>query len=736
MNRSALLLLSLSLRLAAAPAWQNAGPGGGGWIQSILASRHDVDELLVGCDVGGFYRSTNGGKSYTIQNRGLEDYYVECTVEHPFEANVLYLGCLSGVYKSTDRGQSWQWLRNGFPPIQGYSWSAPVGALAIDPEDADTLYAGIGSPRRQKWGAGAIYKTTDGGKAWRQINAPGSLPKDALVSSIAIHPEDTSNLLIATQRGVYRSLDGGRTWQDSNQGLPHTRIRRLALCPGRPDTVYLTIASRSGVEPWQGGVYKSTDGGKTWAARSHGLAQSVRAGSKSVNLTSWYDCLAVHPQDPDIAYVGGAGWVNAALYQTIDGGKNWRNVTLRGEGGNLPTGWITMWGPTVKCLSMSRLDPSTLYFGTSGMVYRTRDAGGTWEQVYSRQLPDGRIQGAGLEVTCLHNVMPDPNVPDRVFFGFFDIGLMRSDDAGKTFRRGVEGVSPHSMANSCFDLAFDAAKPERIWGAFGQWGANQGVLATSQDGGLTWTMLAKDSGLPNARCRQLILRDGMLYGALDSHGVYLSRDQGVTWQASNQGLPTKAIRSLRAVPGKKGSFLCVLGFTGQKLGGIYRSDNGCRTWRKVSGDFPIGDVKNLQVALTNPQRLYLAMRDRNVGKVPVPGGVYRSDDGGKTWQQILRNHFAQSLAVHPSQPDTVLAGLNDHPYHDQSTGDGVLGSRDGGRTWYSLNDGTLTVRQITALRFDPLRPTRVFAGTGGNAAFITELTDEVWKSLAQVKNTP
>ncbi|MBT7303184.1 MAG: hypothetical protein HN849_26880, partial [Victivallales bacterium] len=466
------------------------------------------------------------------------------------------------------------------------------------------------------------------------------------------------------------------------------------------------------------------------------LAQSVRAGSKSVNLTSWYDCLAVHPQDPDIAYVGGAGWVNAALYQTIDGGKSWRNVTLRGEGGNLPTGWITMWGPTVKCLSMSRLDPSTLYFGTSGMVYRTRDAGGTWEQVYSRQLPDGRIQGTGLEVTCLHNVMPDPNVPDRVFFGFFDIGLMRSDDAGKTFRRGVEGVSPHSMANSCFDLAFDAAKPERIWGAFGQWGANQGVLATSQDGGLTWTMLAKDSGLPNARCRQLILRDGMLYGALDSHGVYLSRDQGVTWQASNQGLPTKAIRSLRAVPGKKGSFLCVLGFTGQKLGGIYRSDNGCRTWRKVSGDFPIGDVKNLQVALTNPQRLYLAMRDRNVGKVPVPGGVYRSDDGGKTWQQILRNHFAQSLAVHPSQPDTVLAGLNDHPYHDQSTGDGVLGSRDGGRTWYSLNDGTLTVRQITALRFDPLRPTRVFAGTGGNAAFITELTDAVWKSLAQVKNTP
>lgn len=732
MNRLAFLPLLLSLALPAAPLWRNVGPGGGGWIQSLLASRGGVDELFVGCDVGGFYRSTDAGESYTIHNQGLEDYFVEGIVQHPFDPQILYLGCMSGVYKSADRGQSWQWLRNGFPPIERYRWSAPIGALSIDPENPDTLYAGIGSPRHQKWGTGTIYKTTDGGGTWSRINAAGSLPEDALVSSIAIDPRQTSRLLIATQRGVLRSEDGGVNWQANNTGLPHQAVRRLALCPAQPDIVYLTLSSLAGVEPWQGGVYRSTDGGTTWTACNNGLSQTVGPKSGSINLTSWYECLAVHPQDPEIVYVGGEGWVNAALYQTLDGGEHWVSVTDRKPGGNFPSGWITMWGPTIKCLTMSPLDPNTLYFGTSGMVYRTRNAGGSWEPVYSRQLPDGRIQGTGLEVTCLHNIIPDPTVPDRVFFGFYDIGLMRSDDAGQTYRRGVEGITPHAMSNSCFDLAFDPAVPDQLWGAFGQWGANQGVLATSLDGGLSWTMLSAESGLPNARCRHLIRQGKELFAALDEQGVYASRDLGISWQASNQGLATTAIQAFVAVPGVADAFVCVLGSKGKELGGVYRSDDGCRSWRKVSGGFPVGDVKNLVIAPSDPTILYLAMRDRQVGDVAVAGGVYRSEDGGTIWQQVLRNHFVQGLAVHPTQPRTVLAGLNDHPYHDQCTGGGVLGSRDGGTTWQSLNDPSLTVHQVTVLRFDPHHPDRVFAGTGGNAAFVTTLTDAVWAALPQV----
>jgi photosystem II stability/assembly factor-like uncharacterized protein len=227
----------------------------------------------------------------------------------------------------------------------------------------------------------------------------------------------------------------------------------------------------------------------------------------------------------------------------------------------------------------------------------------------------------------------------------------------------------------------------------------------------------------------LILQDGVLYAALDDHGVYVSRDQGESWQACNEGLATLSIRDLLSVPGTKDSFLCVLGSKGKELGGIYRSDDQCRSWRKVSGGFPVGDAKNLEIAPSNPDVLYLAMRDRNVGDVPVQGGLYRSGNGGQTWTQVLRKRFAQGLAVHPTRPDTVLIGLNDHPYHDQCTGDGILGSQDGGKTWKSLNDPSLTLHGVTVLRFDAHHPDRVFAGTGGNAAFVTELTPEAWEKM-------
>jgi hypothetical protein len=83
--------------------------------------------LFAGCDIGGFYRSTDGGKSYRIYNTGLRGYCPERIAPHPRDPNVIYLGCQSGVHKSTDRGRTWQWLREGFEPKQRYRWSAPIG---------------------------------------------------------------------------------------------------------------------------------------------------------------------------------------------------------------------------------------------------------------------------------------------------------------------------------------------------------------------------------------------------------------------------------------------------------------------------------------------------------------------------------------------------------------------------------------------------------------------------------
>jgi len=721
-------LLVSAVAATAQPNWHNLGPGGGGWIQSVCASPHDAEELFIGCDVGGFYRSADGGQSYTIHNVGLEDYWVECLAPHPTDPNTLYIGCESGVYKSTDRGRSWQWLRAGFPPKARYSWSAPIGALVIDPEAPDTVYAGIGRPRRYEFGKGALYKTTDGGAHWAKVNAEGSLPAEALVSDLLIDPRDSRHLYLACQFGAFQSRDAGVAWELTTAGLPHRHVRRLAQCRAHPDILYLTLESPPGQTPWQGGVYRSTDGGNAWTPCLDGLKQSVGKPGQAAPLTSNYDRIVCHPDNPNVAYVGGTGWVNATLYKTVDGGKTWTDTVRRGDNTNLDMGWITMWGPTVNCLSMSPLNPAVLYFGTSGHVFQTTDGGDHWQQAYTRVLPDGRFQGAGLEVTCLHNIVVHPTDPRRLYFGYYDIGLLRSDDGGDTFRRCTEGIEPRDMQNSCMAVAFDPDDPSHCWSAFGQWGSNQGLVAESTDGGLAWRVTGTpETGLPNARHRVVLVEAASpanarrLLTTADDHGVYVSEDSGASWQARNDGLPHGNIRDLVAHPTQPGAYWCALGDDGKSPGAVFRTDERGKHWTQASRDLQVADVQRLAVAASDPQRLYLAVRDRRMGNTTYPGGVYRSDDGGVTWRRALEDDFVERLAVDPRDANVVYAGLTDHPYHDECTGGGIVMTRDGGATWADLSGSSLTCKQVGVITLDPHDPDRLYLGTHGNGAFVGQM---------------
>ena len=113
--------------------WKLLGPGGGGWIQSVAFDPKDPNTIYVGCDVGGFYVSFDGGKTFEIRNNGLRDYFVECIAVHPQNPEIILLGTQGGIFRTTNRGKTWQWVRNGFPPTQRYSYSAPIGAVCFDP---------------------------------------------------------------------------------------------------------------------------------------------------------------------------------------------------------------------------------------------------------------------------------------------------------------------------------------------------------------------------------------------------------------------------------------------------------------------------------------------------------------------------------------------------------------------------------------------------------------------------
>ncbi len=719
--------------------WQIAGPGGGGWIQSVAFDPKDPNTIYVGCDVGGFYVSFDFGKTFEIRNKGLRDYFVECIAVHPQNPNIILLGTQGGIFRTTDKGRTWHWMRNGFPPTQRFSYSAPIGAISFDLQNPNIVYAGIGRPRnaregRDGQGQGAIYKSTDGGISWQRIDG-GQLPKDAVISDIEVKPDESNVILAATNKGLFRSDDGGKTWQPSNKGLPHEFIQEIAFALSKPNRVYLTLltTAREG-QTWNGGVYRSDDAGKTWQSCTGNLPQRV---GPELYRQSNYGEIIVDPENADVVYVGGRSWWNPGVYKTVDGGRNWQWVTIYdGRWLNMDYGWITFWGCHVECLAISPVEPNRLVFGTSGHLFVTDDGGKTWQQRYCVQFPDGRFHGNGLEVTCVNDIVPDPVRKERVYFCYADIGLLISDDGGKTFWRSHEGMR---AGGNCFAVAVDPARPNMIWAATGQWAWNEGYICRSDDGGKTWKVVGEPAtGLPSGQVRQIVLdlsspvSKRRLLVTVNGYGFFESRDGGLSWRIINGNLPTEAAKQPRGILlnlKNPNHIIVACAGTPETGAGIYETKDGGKNWHRLNAEpifaniqclvskflpisspkSPVPDLKTLYVATREfydpaTKRLYL-------------GGVFKSTDGGRTWQRILDYHFVSDIVVHPSKPNIIYAATNDHPYHDDCIAEGVLKSEDGGRTWRKVNIG-LSHFNINCIAVNPHDPTTLYAGTGGNSAFV------------------
>lgn len=695
--------------------WTCVGPGGGGWIQSIACSRHDPNVLYVGGDVGGFYRSRNGGASYEISNAGLNNPWVEWIAEHPSNPKIILLASQGGIYRSTDGGDSWTEIRNGLPKVERYSFSVQISKIVFHPSLPDCVFATVGQPRTGRGGQGAIYRSDDCGLSWRQIVRSG-LPKNANIFDIAIHPQSSGRILISTDVGLFLSLDTGETWKPSNTGIPaHLRTRHLAQSPTAPDVVYVSLRAKGGETPWQAGVYRSDDAGATWNPCNNGFQQKSGKAGMDDMYTTWVDRLAVHPSNPNLVYAGGASWWESGVYRTDDGGKNWRQL--------LPPerlGWIAFWGPTATCLSLSSVSPDTVVFGTSGYVYRTEDGGKTWSQRYTQPRDDGKIAGTGLEVTCLHTIVPDPATRGRFYCGYYDIGLLRTDDGGKTFRRCMKGIPKH-VSNSCFSLLIDPKDARHLIGAFGNWGGNNtGVIAESRDGGENWTPLAnEESGWPGSRGRCLSrTRSGdgafVLACVAEGHGVFTRADGDTRWKPCNEGLPAERVTAFGV---DAGTLYAGTKPSQSECGAIYRRALGDAKWERITTE-KLGEVYSFAA---HDGFVVAGIRSGYQKALGVLTGGVWTRDKDKDWRNAFSGNFCQTVLLDPSNPKRILVGWTDHPYHDRCMGEGVFESLDGGATWRSLNSPSLMLRNISCLALDPFDRKTVWVGTGGNSIFVGSL---------------
>lgn len=716
---------------AADIVWRNVGPGGGGWIQSLKCDPHDGNTIYLGCDVGGFYISRDGGRTWRIQNDGLNDYFIECIAVHPTDRRIIILGAEGGIFKSIDGGKTWQWKREGFPKPGRYSFSMPIGSVAFHPRNGNVVYAGVGRPRWQRDGKGLIYKSVDCGESWQPCVKDGELPKDAIVSDIEIAP-DGEYILAIGNRGVFRSEGAADSWQPANAGLPHRHCEEATIPKSAPRVCYVTLRTTArDNQPWNGGVYRSDDGGRSWNQRSKGLGHCVGKKTQPLPMTSNYKEIEADPGAADVVYVGDRAWVTAGVYKTTDGGLNWARVSRRHgkTGTNMDYGWIRVWGPSVQCLTISPLNSGKLYFGTSGHVFATEDGGGSWRQRYCRELPDGRFAGNGLEVTCTARTIFDPFDPKRIYFCYYDIGLLITDDMATTFARSTKGMKHHG---NTFTVVVDPADRNKLWACTGQWGSNRGDVCRSVDGGMTWTVVGKpESGLPDGQTRTLLLDPRSppgkrtLYVICKGHGVYKSMNDGLTWKPVNRGLPggdNRAIAGLALNPTDPTNLRALLGGNPKRGSGIYETKDGGGTWGRVTGsDEPFADVKHLAVDPKDWRTVYVCQRekyDRSYNPPRMfPGGLFRSKDGGCTWQCLHNFHFTNCLAVSPVDSRVLYLGTTDHPYHDGNKPLGLLKSIDGGETWKSQNTG-LTCTQIANVDISPHDPSVLIVGTGGNGVFL------------------
>jgi photosystem II stability/assembly factor-like uncharacterized protein len=693
---------------ARAGSWTSIGPSGGGWLTSAAVSTTGV--IYAGCDVGGVYRSTNNGLTWTIINNGLLDYSVNAIVVDPIVPNTVYLGTNGGMYQSLDGGNSWTALRNGFPALNPDAYSAPIATIALDPNSHLTVYAGIGDSRHDLYGQGKIYKSINGGLSWSIVNTGSSkISTTAIIYGIAVDPTSSSIVYASTDKGVYRSADGGVNWAAKNSGLgSSTNTRKIAIDATTHTTLYLTDFAKSGSVKSK--VFKSTNSGTSWSAVLTGSV--LGATGDDLRLSSEFKELIVDHRNPGTLYVGDYSWVTPTVWKSTNSGSSWTDTS-----GGLHLG---QWGQYVGYMVYGMaIDPSNsnLYSTTSMEIYQSTDAGSNWYEIYNDENPvgSGYYLGRGMNTAETWTLAVDPTNANKVYAGFWDIGFEKSTNGGSTWKRTGASLS---VGDNFTALAVDPGNTSVIYAGTG--GDNQGgvsQLVKSADAGETWTALGN---LPTSYQINAVaidtttpLSSRTLYVALYGGGVYKSTNGGTSFSAVNSGLSTGNRYTSSLVISSTNHLILYAGFDMENTGnagGVYKTTTGGTSWSRSSGS-PYS-IKGLAIDTLNPQNVFAAVRDTGSSD----GGLYRSQDGGATWSQRFWDLYMKSVAVDPTNSSKVYAGSSEDPYYDQASGSGFYQSTDGGTTWQSANTG-LNNLGVLNIVVAPSAPTVLYLGSTGSGLF-------------------
>ncbi|HKI04705.1 MAG TPA: glycosyl hydrolase [Thermoanaerobaculia bacterium] len=633
----------------------------GGRVVDVVVDPVTPSTWYVAAAAAGVWKTTNAGTTWAPIFEGQGSYSIGCLAIDPKNPLVIWVGTGEnnsqrsvsygdGLYKSTDGGKTWENV--------GLKKSEHIGKIVIDPRDSNTVYVAAQGPLWAPGGDRGLYKTTDGGKTWKQALA---ISENTGVSDVAFDPRNPDVLYASAyqrrrhiwtlvdggpEAGIHKSTDGGATWKKLSAGLPPGDLGRigLAVAPSKPDTVYAIVEAVGKA----GGFFRSTDAGGSWEKRSDHVSGSPQ----------YYQEIFVDPEDADRIYS-----VDVLLQVSENGGETFRPLGEKDKHVDNHAVWI---------------DPANrehLLVGCDGGLYETWDRGANWD--FKSNLPISQFYRVSLD-----NALPFYNVFGGTQDNFSLGGPSRTNN-----NHGIRNSDWFvTQGGDGFQTQVDPQDPnivyaEAQYGALGRYDRKSGEVIQIQpqpgkgEPALRWNW---DSPLiisPHSHTR--------LYFA--ANRLFRSDDRGDSWKAVSPDLTRQIDRRKLKVMGK-----------------VWSADTVAYN---TSTSF-YGNIVALTESPAKEGMLYVGTDD---------GLIQISEDGGGTWHKIDKfpgvpdNTYVSDLETSPTDPNTLFAAFNNHQSGDFKPY--LLRSTDRGKTWTSITGDLPERGSVWTVVQDHVNPSLLFTGT-------------------------
>jgi photosystem II stability/assembly factor-like uncharacterized protein len=631
----------------------------------------------------------------------------------PQQPNVFYIGVNNGgVWKTNDFGRTWK-------PIFDEQPTGSIGDVAVAPSNPNVLYVGSGEGlQRPDLSVGdGLYKSTDGGKSW--INT--GLKDAQQIGAVAIDPKDENKVFVAVlghpygpnpERGVYRTTDGGKTWEKVLYKDENTGAIQVTIDPKNSDIIYADMwAGRQG--PWENGewegpesgLFKSIDGGTTWTKLTRGLP-TFADGLGRIGF-----CLAA--SNPKRMYACVDAKKGGGVYKSDDGGESWNQENIDQR----------LWdrGSDFAECKVDPKNPDVVYIANV-VTWKSTDAGKSWKAF--RGAPGG---------DDYHRLWFNPDHPEII--------LLCSDQGAEISVNGGETWSSwyNQPTAQFYHVSTDNAFPYNVYGGQQESGS-VGIASRGNDGQITfreWHPVgAEEYGYVAADP----LNPDIIYGGkLTKFDKRTGQVQNISPEIARRGGKYRFVRTAPVI------FSPVdpkcLYYAGNVL---FKTTTGGNSWDIISPDLTrtTWDIPASVGIYTGdnlkkmPQRgvIYtVAPSNKNINTIWIgtdDGLIQLTNDGGKSWKNLTPpeitswNKISMIDAGH-SDDQTAYAAVNKIRLDDMNPY--IYKTHDGGKTWKKIVNG-LPIDPVNSVREDPYCKGLLFAGTE-RAVYVSFNDGDAWQPL-------